>query len=42
MEIKRIIHRSEKRISVAFPYNQEIIIIIKKIEGAKWSSTLKA
>ena len=42
MEIKRIAHRAEKRISVAFPYNQEMIGIIRSIEGAKWSRTLKA
>ncbi len=42
MEIKRVNHRSESRISVAFPYNQEMIGIIRSIEGAKWSRTLKA
>jgi integrase/recombinase XerD len=42
MEIKKLIHREEQRISIAFPYNQEIISILKQIEGAKWSRTLRA
>jgi len=42
MEISKINHREEPRISVKFPFNQELINKIKAIEGSKWSQSLKA
>ena len=34
---KPIVHKGEKRISVYFEKNAELIVRIKKIEGARWS-----
>lgn len=38
---KLIKHRGENRISVAFAHDKELIERFKKLEGAKWSATLK-
>ncbi len=38
----KIVHREETRIKVDFPYNQEFIALLRKVEGAKWSKTHKA
>lgn len=39
MTITRIEHRGERRIALAFPYNQELIEGVKTIEGARWSAS---
>ena len=39
--VKLIRHRGEKRIAVSFEKKQELIEGFKKLEGAKWSATLK-
>ncbi|MFM7852418.1 MAG: tyrosine-type recombinase/integrase, partial [Flammeovirgaceae bacterium] len=41
-EAKSVVHRGEKRIAIYFEKNQEWIARIKKIEGARWSATLRA
>ena len=38
---KLITHKAEKRIAVTFERNQELIDRFKKLDGAKWSTTLK-
>ncbi len=38
----KIIHREQTRIKVNFPYNQEFVVMLRQIEGAKWSATHKA
>lgn len=38
---KLITHNGKNRIAVAFEKNQELINRFKKLDGAKWSSTLK-
>ena len=40
--LKPIVHRNEKRLLVEFPYDVELIGILKKVEGAKWSQTHKS
>src|SRR5690606_35376165 len=37
----RILHKGEKRIAVSFEKNTELIERFKKLEGAKWSASLK-
>jgi integrase/recombinase XerD len=39
--VKLIRHRGEKRIAVTFEKKQELIDRFKKLEGARWSATLK-
>ena len=39
---KLIVHHKEPRIAVYFEKNAELIARIKKLEGSKWSQTLKA
>ena len=41
-EAKLIKHKGEKRIAVYFEKNAEWIARIKKLEGVRWSQTLKA
>src|SRR5690606_14944105 len=38
---KQITHNGQKRIAVYFEKNTELIARFKKLEGAKWSSSLK-
>lgn len=42
MNISKISHRDQKRIKVAFPYNQHIAEIIKQLPNAQWSQTHRA
>ncbi len=42
MKVTKIIHNLEPRIKVDFPYNQAFIILLRQIEGAKWSQTHRA
>ncbi len=42
MKTTKIIHKSETRIKVDFPYNREFIVSLRQIEGAKWSQTHKS
>ena len=42
MKASKIIHKGEKRIKIDFPYNVEIASIIKQIQDARWSFSLKA
>jgi site-specific recombinase XerD len=39
---KRIRHKGEQRIAIYFEKNAELIQRIKKVEGIRWSATLKA
>ncbi len=38
---ERVIHKGERRISLSFGYDENLIRIVKKIEGARWSSLMK-
>ncbi len=38
----KIIHKEETRIKVDFPYNQAMVMLLRQIEGAKWSKTHSA
>lgn len=38
---ERVIHKGERRISLSFGYDENLIMIVKKIEGARWSSLMK-
>ena len=42
IKISKIIHKSQERIKVEFPYNQSIAKQIKKISDARWSQTHRA
>jgi site-specific recombinase XerD len=42
IQIKPIVHHNEKRLLVIFSYDNELIAIIKKVEGATFSSTHKS
>jgi len=42
MKASKIIHRSEARIRVDFPYNQEMVSLLRQIPDARWSKTLGA
>ncbi|MBN1142796.1 MAG: hypothetical protein JXA72_00165 [Bacteroidales bacterium] len=35
-----IFHRNEKRLKLEFAYDDDIIQIVKKIPGARWSKTM--
>ncbi len=39
---ERVIHKGERRISLSFGYDDTLIMIVKKIEGARWSSQMKS
>jgi len=39
--VERVIHKGERRISLSFGYDEPLIRIVKKIEGARWSSQMK-
>lgn len=38
--INRIVHRQEDKISLVFDYDQELIDLVKKLPGRKWSKTM--
>jgi integrase/recombinase XerD len=40
--LKPIVHRNENRLLVKFPYDAELIAIIRKVEGATFSATHKS
>lgn len=42
MNTERITHKSEARIRIDFPYNQEIASRIRQINDARWSKELRA
>jgi site-specific recombinase XerD len=42
MKASKIIHRSVARIRVDFPYNQEVVSLLRQIADARWSKTLGA
>jgi len=42
MKASKIIHRSLARIRVDFPYNQEMVSLLRQIADARWSKTLGA
>ena len=39
---ERVIHKGERRISFSFGYDKTLTGIVKKIEGARWSSHMKS
>ena len=41
-EARAVTHRGEKRIAIYFEKNQEFAARLKKMEGARWSATLRA
>ena len=42
MNTERITHKSEARIRIDFPYNQEIASRMRQINDARWSNSLRA
>ncbi len=42
IKASKIIHKEQQRIKIDFPYNQEFISLLRKVDGAKWSATHKA
>jgi integrase/recombinase XerD len=42
IKASRIIHKGEERLKLDFPYNSQIISLVKQINSAAWSQTLKA
>lgn len=42
VDIQKIVHRNQERLRVDLPNNQEFNLLIRKIEGAKWSRTVRA
>ena len=42
MRASKIFHKGENRIKVDFPYNDEIAVLLKQIEGVQWSKTFRA
>ncbi|GAB1405822.1 hypothetical protein MASR1M74_30040 [Lentimicrobium sp.] len=42
IKISKQNHRDESRLKLEFNYNQALIALVKQIEGAKWSKTMKA
>jgi len=42
IQLIAVIHKGEKRLLVKFPYDSELIAIIRKVEGATFSSTQKS
>jgi site-specific recombinase XerD len=42
MKASKIIHRNEPRIRVDFPYNVEMVSLLRQISDARWSKTMGA
>lgn len=42
MTAQKIVHKNESRIQIDFPYNHQTINLLRQIEDAKWSQTLRA
>ncbi len=42
VKAERVIHKNEKRIKLLFDFDKELINLVHKIEGARWSATLYA
>lgn len=38
---KRVVHKGEKRIALVFELDQEIVGFIRRVDGVRWSSTMK-
>ena len=38
----KILHREQNRIKVDFPYNNELVVLLRQIDDAKWSRTHRA
>lgn len=38
---KRVVHKGENRIALEFELDQEIVGFIRRVEGVRWSSTMK-
>ena len=38
---RRVLHRDEKRITLEFEKDDQIISLIKQVEGVRWSSTMR-
>ncbi len=41
IKAEKVIHRGENRISLKFPYDQELILSVKELKDARWSSEMK-
>jgi hypothetical protein len=39
---ERVIHDGESRVAIRFPYDKDLIPIVKGLPDARWSKTLKA
>ncbi|HOU96659.1 MAG TPA: tyrosine-type recombinase/integrase [Bacteroidales bacterium] len=37
---ERVTHRDEKRVSLRFPYDRELVMTVKNIPGSRWSATM--
>jgi len=40
LKVSKIVHKSQPRIKIDFPYNPELLYKVKQIPGAQWSKTL--
>ena len=38
--IEKVIHKGESRIALRFPFDSELIAIVKELPGARWSQTM--
>lgn len=39
--VERVIHDGENRIAIKFPYDTELIALVKGFPGARWSNKMK-
>ena len=37
--VERVIHDSESRVALRFPFDTELIALVKELPEARWSST---
>ena len=42
IRVKRVIHHGEIRVSLIFPYDTELISVVKGFPGARWSNQMKS
>lgn len=42
MKISKVNHKGENRIKIDFPYNKEIVSLLRQIKDAKWSQRMSA
>lgn len=42
IKVRKVVHNNENRIIISFPYEEELVLLIKKFEDARWSKTHRA